>query len=124
MKRAPTILILEDEALIALDVEKTLQGVGGEQIISLSCLRAAESWLSDNTPDVAILDIRVRDGDCGDIAAILAARHVPLVIHTAHRRMAEADRFQGQWVAKPSEPETLRQAVTDCIRQRPAHAET
>jgi two-component SAPR family response regulator len=122
MKRAPTILILEDEALIALDVEKTLKGVGGEQIVSLSRRRAAESWLTDNTPDVAILDIRLRDGDCGEIAAILAERHVPFIIHTAHCRMGEAERFPGKWVAKPSEPEILRRAVTDCIQQRPMHA--
>ena len=59
-------LLAEDEAIIALMAEDAL----------------AESGFTvagDNTPDVALLDVELRDGPCTEVARVLSERGVPLV---------------------------------------------
>ena len=78
-----TILLLEDEALIALDVEKTLADAELGKATSVASCAGALHWLENNTPDVAIIDIFLRDGECDEVAEILVKRGVPLIIHSA-----------------------------------------
>jgi DNA-binding response OmpR family regulator len=112
------ILLLEDEALIAIEVERMLADA---QLGLATCLAScAESltWLETNTPDVAVVDIFLRDGECDEVAEVLVARGVPLVIHTA-RRSASTDNqrifLNGVWICKPSDPDELISAVQSCF---------
>jgi DNA-binding response OmpR family regulator len=56
------VLAAEDEALIALDVETSLSDAGYSVLIA-SSRAAALKILSTCRPDVAILDVQLRDGD-------------------------------------------------------------
>jgi len=107
-----SILILEDQPLIALDLEELLTGAGFGNLTLLSSCAEAESWLSTNRPDAAILDIILRDGECTEVARILAARSIPFITHSGNIK-AEADPvfLLGAWVAKPAQPQSLLSAL-------------
>jgi DNA-binding response OmpR family regulator len=114
----PNILLLEDEALIALDVERTFADAEIGQTTSFASCVGALSWLRTNTPDVAVIDIFLRDGECDEVAEILVARGVPLVIHSARRGVASDTHrvfLNGTWICKPSDPDELTRAVRNCL---------
>ena len=58
------VLVLEDEPIIALDIEGILCDAGLEVAATLSTCAAAMEWLKANTVDVALLDIDLPDGSC------------------------------------------------------------
>ncbi|AKI02520.1 Response regulator receiver domain protein [Hoeflea sp. IMCC20628] len=107
-----SILVLEDQPLIALDLEELLSGAGFDNLTLLSSCAEAESWLKSNRPDAAILDINLRDGECTEVAHILAARSIPFIIHSGNLK-AEADSvfLRGTWIAKPAQPHALLTAL-------------
>lgn len=77
-----TALLVEDEAVIALDLEDALAHAGLSRFMTVSSCAAAKDWLSTNTPDAAILDISLRDGPSTEIALTLLARCVPFIVYT------------------------------------------
>jgi len=110
----PNILILEDEALIALDVETTLNDIEAGCVTSFASCADALKWLAENTPDIAIIDIFLRDGECMEVADILVERGVPFVVHSARRKVThESHRIflKGIWVPKPAVPNDLARTV-------------
>jgi DNA-binding response OmpR family regulator len=112
--QTPNILLLEDEAVIAMDVEQTLFKAGLGPATSLASCASALNWLESNTPDVAVIDIFLKDGECDEVAEILVKRGVPIVIHSARRVVAgDSHRvfLSGTWVCKPSDPNQLARAV-------------
>jgi two-component SAPR family response regulator len=119
MKSVPTILLLEDETLIALDVEQTMLGAGAKNIVHIKSCAAAISWLADHTPDIAILDIFLLDGECIDVADVLVERGVPFVVHSARRKATHESHqilLKGDWVSKPAHPAELIRAVDQSLK--------
>lgn len=112
--QTPTILLLEDEALISMDVEQTLADAQVGEATSLASCAGAMKWLESNTPDVAVIDIFLRDGESDEVAEILVKRGVPIIIHSARRAVAsDSPRvfLKGIWISKPSDPQDLAAAV-------------
>ena len=64
----PLVLVLEDEALIALNLQDELQDAGYEVAGPFTTCAAALEWLQTETPDTAILDAALKDGPCREIA--------------------------------------------------------
>ena len=118
-----SIVLLEDEALIALDIADQLQNAGFAIAETFSSCAAALEWLSVHTPDLAILDIQLRDGDCEEVAKALHERKVPFVVHSG---MSPCDHshssifLKGKWITKPSAPEDLTKAVRALLASRRA----
>ncbi len=65
-----------------LVVEEELEGQGFSVAGPVKTGAAALAWLADNTPDLVILDIWLRDGDCLDVARELRRKRVPFVFFT------------------------------------------
>ena len=80
-------MVLEDEALIALDVENTLADADLDRTKVFFSRAEAIKWLADHTPDGAVV-IFLRDGECMEVAQLLVERSVPFVVHTARKRAA------------------------------------
>lgn len=107
-------LLLEDEALIAMDLEQTL-ATEGFRVISLSRCSDGVEWLQGNTPSLAILDVELSDGDCDEAASLLAERHVPVIVYSggapeAARRPALA---AARWLPKPSGANMLLELIRE-----------
>lgn len=84
-----TILLLEDEALIALDLQYALEAAG-HSVKTFSTNTAASAWLGHNRPCAAVIDLKLRDGDSTALASSLAASKIPIVIYTG-RDVGAAD---------------------------------
>jgi DNA-binding response OmpR family regulator len=108
----PLVLILEDEALIALNLQDELQDAGYKIAGPFTTCAAALEWLQTTTPDTAILDAALKDGPCRDIALELSRREVPFLIYSGHQEdrqlLAEFDLVT--WIEKPVPPLVLVQA--------------
>lgn len=117
---AKTVLILEDQPLIALDIEELLFESGFKNVSLVSSCADAEDWLQTNQPDVAILDINLRDGICVEVAKTLVECDVPFVVHTGSDPSVADDNvvfLKGRWIGKPSQPSLLLDAVHDLLGQ-------
>ncbi|RWY67679.1 response regulator [Rhizobium sp. WSM1325] len=110
----PNILILEDEALIALDVEMTLTDMKAWSVTSIASRADALKWLAENTPGIAIIYIFLRDGECMEVADTLVERGVPFVVHSARRKVTHDSHrifLKGIWIPKPAVPNDLARTV-------------
>ena len=105
---APVALFLEDEPLIALDVEDALRSTGFE-VVTLSTCQAADRWLVSHTPAVAIVDLELLDGVCHGAAEQLYLRGVPFIIHTGREKTSHDNWIfhQGHWLSKPAASHAL-----------------
>jgi DNA-binding response OmpR family regulator len=109
-----TVMILEDEALIALDIEENLRSAGFDVSAVMSSCVDGLKWLETNSPDAAVLDIELRDGDSAAIAKLLHSRAIPFVVHSGSQPMTlDIDPIfrEGRWVGKPSAVHEIREAV-------------
>lgn len=109
-----TILIVENEPLIAMDVEAMLRAAGATKIHhALTCSVALE-WIDGNDPDIVILNLHLRDGPSVIVAERLVKRTTPFVIYSGDTH-ASADQdnliTQAVWVTKPCTQEELIEAL-------------
>ncbi|MCY0093162.1 response regulator [Hoeflea ulvae] len=99
------ILILEDQPLIALDLEQQLAAAGFDNLTLLTSGAQAEAWLGLHRPDAAIIDIALCDGDCTDVARTLLVRTIPFIVHSGSPGDGADPVFgHGRWVGKPARP--------------------
>ncbi len=113
----PLVLILEDEALIALNLQDELQDAGYRIAGPFTTCAAALEWLQTATPDTAILDAALKDGPCREIALELNRREVRFVIYSGHHEdrqlLAEFDHVT--WIEKPVPSSVLVQACQQLL---------
>ncbi|MDO9416943.1 response regulator [Pararhizobium sp.] len=118
---AKTVLLLEDQPLIALDLEDLLHQAGFENIVTFTRCDDAETWLKGNDPDLAIVDIYLIDGPCEAVAARLAERATPFIVYSGDSK-SQLDTgsvfHHGTWVIKPCQPHVLLQAINAVVQQR------
>lgn len=74
------ILFLEDNALILLDAEEMLLGLGAARVYAVHTLAAAEAVAERECIDAAILDVLIGDRTSDAFARRLHDRGVPLVL--------------------------------------------
>ncbi|KPH04374.1 response regulator (plasmid) [Rhizobium acidisoli] len=109
-----TILILEDEPFIALDIETILEERGHGDFVTFSTKTEADIWLKENTPPVAIVDPRLSDGVCTGVARHLVDRGIPFIVYSGETESVselEPAFAQGELLMKPTAPEVLVDAV-------------
>ena len=108
------VLLVEDELMLALDIEMALEDEGAEVIGPIDDLANGLALL-DREPvlDAAILDIDLHGKNVFPIAERLRALGVPFLFHTGHgERTALAPHFAGVPVCtKPVLTERLVDAV-------------
>ena len=109
-----SILVVEDEPLIALDLRNTFESAGA-YVFAATQLPHALQLAGHPDLSAAVLDYRLADGDCTPICTLLSERSVPFVFYSGYDDMRE------QWshavrVPKPASPPELIQAVTEVLR--------
>ena len=78
------VLVAEDDYFIALDVVEELDAAGFIPVGPFANISNALEYCREHTPDCAVLDVRLADGDSFLIADLLAKLHVPFLFHSAH----------------------------------------
>lgn len=76
------VLLVEDEAIIALDLADTFASAGADVVGPASSVREALRLLDGARVDTALLDFNVADGEVTPVLDLLVARGVPVVIYT------------------------------------------
>ncbi|MDB5772728.1 MAG: signal transduction histidine kinase, partial [Burkholderia sp.] len=78
------VLIVEDQMLIALDLEQILEDAGLSVVATVTSSAEALAYLDKDLPDVAILDVNLGDGNSEPIAAALQTKGVPFIFATGY----------------------------------------
>jgi len=79
------VLIVEDEALVAMEIEGMLGLAGHQAIAQADDLQSAVEAVESDKPDLALVDIQLAKGANGlDVAAALKARGIPVVFATGN----------------------------------------
>src|SRR4051812_46449854 len=100
---AKRILIVEDEAAVGLMLAEALSDEGHRVIGPIESRAEALMVVEQTRPDVAILDIMLRDGFCGPLISELRDRGIPFMVFSGQGRgEAVIDKLDGvPWVKKP-----------------------
>jgi CheY-like chemotaxis protein len=78
------VLVVEDEAIIALMVEEALLDEGADVIGPAFTLQQALALLKHHTPAVATLDLNLGGEQSTEVANALNALHVPFLLASAY----------------------------------------
>ncbi len=114
-----TILIVEDDAIIAYDLAETVRGMGHTVCGNAATMDEALTLAAGHTPTLALMDIRLAEGDNGiEVARELRRqRFLPVIFVTAFpdelgRRGLE---HLGPVIPKPFSREQIEQAITRAV---------
>jgi CheY-like chemotaxis protein len=112
------ILVVEDETLIAVVIEETLQELGCVVVGVVGKLDAALRLAADEALDAAILDVAIRGGPVFPVAEQLLARGVPFVLASGYGDWALPETLRDQpRLTKPFTRHDLEQQVRRLCRQ-------
>jgi PAS domain S-box-containing protein len=104
------VLLVEDEALVAMMIQECLAESGHSVIGPISRASDALQVAKDADYDAAILDINLGDGMAYPVADILSARGVPFVFVTGYEADTIDERFRAVPILqKPIERQMLEQ---------------
>lgn len=110
------VLLVEDEAMIAMELEFNLADEGAEVVGPYGTLARALEAARDDEVEVALLDVDLGGKDVFPAADLLHARGVPIVFHTGHAdRVDLQGRYEGASVC--SKPTPWSDMVTALVRR-------
>ena len=113
-----SVLVVEDEALIAMDLQALLEEAGYRVLGPANSTAAAMALLDGVDPDVALLDVNLGRSDVFGVANELATRKTKVIFLTGHtaQKLPPSHRHR-PLVAKPYLPHVLLQAVQSVLAQ-------
>jgi two-component sensor histidine kinase/CheY-like chemotaxis protein len=115
-----TVLLVEDNLLIALEAEEMLTDLGARLVVSASTLRAVEEAISAHEFGFAMLDVSVGRGTRSDLARRLRAAGTPYIFASGYGDQVafESDHGASIVIQKPYERDHLRRAIHQVRRDR------
>jgi CheY-like chemotaxis protein len=108
------ILIIEDEVLLAMELESDLESAGHTVLCLATSRGEAFALLDRQRPDFAFVDIHLKDGPTGvDVGRRLAENGIPYVFTTGNLKRIPND-FAGALgaIEKPYSVNGFRNALT------------
>jgi CheY-like chemotaxis protein len=122
-KDKPRVLLVEDEALVAMMIQDTLVEFGFQVVGPLSTASEALAAARESHLDAAVLDINLGDGLVYTVAEILGVRGVPFVFVTGYDFDSVDPRFNDiPILQKPIERDMLQKVFMSSIPDRAAVA--
>lgn len=113
------VLVVEDEALVAMLVEDMLSDFGCEVIGPAGSIRQALDAIASDPPDAAILDVNLGGEPVYPVADALRRCHAPFVLATGYGEMGVAEGYRDAPVLqKPFEESELRSRLRFCVSSR------
>ena len=100
------VLVVEDEALIALDIGQSFKNAGAEVVISRTL---EDAIVKAELPNLtaAVIDHALHDGlTTSDVCAKLKERNVPFIVYSGYEKL-EGACASGELVHKPANPQML-----------------
>jgi two-component system, response regulator PdtaR len=119
--QSPRILVVEDEFLIAMELDITLTNAGYQVLGPAPNVSAALGLLRAERPDAAVLDVNLAGEWVTPVAAVLRTMIVPFILTSAYGAAelhAEPVLRDSVNVGKPSRSELLLKELRDVLRSR------
>jgi CheY-like chemotaxis protein len=88
------ILIVEDEFLLAMDIESAIRGEGGEVVGPIVNLEEAVATAGREELSAAVLDLNLRGEMSYPVAEVLDRRRIPFLFATGYSQNRLPDAFQ------------------------------
>lgn len=118
-EQATSVLIIEDEPLISMQLEDLVTGLGHEICGTAATRTQALEVVANKRPGLVLADIQLADGSSGLDAVddILAIDSVPVIFITAYpERLLTGDRPEPTYlVTKPFQEQTVRAAISQAL---------
>ena len=116
---ATEVLIIEDEPVIAADIEALVRELG-HQVLDIAATRTeAVDAVARRVPGLVLADIQLADGSSGIDAVkdILSKFDVPVIFITAFpERLLTGERPEPTFlITKPFQPETVKAAISQAL---------
>jgi DNA-directed RNA polymerase specialized sigma24 family protein len=116
---ATEILIIEDEPLIAMDIEQLVEGLGHKVTGIARTHREAVAMFAKTSPRMILADIQLADGSSGIDAVndILTTQSIPVIFITAFpERLLTGERPEPTFlVTKPFNPDMVKALISQAL---------
>lgn len=122
--RGARLLIVEDEVIIAMELQSTFEDQGADVIGPAYTLAAGVELAVHDDISAAVLDLRLGRDAVSPVARALAARNIPFLFYTGQ---PPSDPILAEWpevtaIAKPASVSRLVDAVTRLLEQNDLRA--
>ncbi len=118
-EQTTSVLIIEDEPLIAMQLEDLVTGLGHTVSGTAATRTQARSAVAEAMPGLVLADIQLADGSSGLDAVddILSVGSMPVIFITAYpERLLTGDRPEPTYlVTKPFQEATVRAAISQAL---------
>lgn len=114
------ILIVEDNALVAFDLEDILIKAGYFVLGPATTVSAALDMIAKLSPDAATLDGKLAESSVSEVAAALTAEGIPFVFVSGYGLEGLPEDFRHvPLIPKPYTPESVVAAVHEMFNRKP-----
>jgi len=115
----PRVLLVEDNTLIALDLEEILKGYGCRVVGPSVTVREALEVLDREEVDIAVVDYLLADGEAAPLARALDDRGIPFAICTGAGEAELVTLYPNTPIlGKPYNPDDVSTVVNSLIASR------
>jgi CheY-like chemotaxis protein len=116
--QAPRVLVVEDEYLIALEIEDLLGRLGFVTIGPVPSVAKALALMDRQRPDLALIDVNLGHERSTPVADALRARRIPYAVATGYdpAQLMERSLREAPHLSKPIMLEPLRHLLAALIR--------
>jgi len=116
------VLVVEDEALVAVLIEEALTSAGAAIIGPFAAVAPSLAAIAAEPPEVAILDLNLAGESSLPVAAELVARGVPIIFASGYGAAGLPPKYRERpMLAKPYDPAELLLALVSLL-EGPHHA--
>jgi light-regulated signal transduction histidine kinase (bacteriophytochrome)/CheY-like chemotaxis protein len=114
------ILLVEDQMLIAMDLEAMLANKGATHTVTTGSSADALKMLKGFTPDFAVLDINLGVGTSLPVAQELSKRNIPFIFATGYgdQSWIPPELMAAPMIRKPYDGDELIQAISRVLQRR------
>jgi CheY-like chemotaxis protein len=116
---ATDVLIIEDEPMIAMDLESIVEGLGHRVTAVARTHAEAVKAVNKEKPGLVLADIQLADGSSGldAVNEMLATFAVPVIFITAYPdRLLTGERPEPAFlITKPYQPDTVKAIVSQAL---------
>jgi DNA-binding NtrC family response regulator len=114
--RGRQVMIVEDEMLLAMELESLLEEMGCSVIGPAPNVDRALALLDQQRPDAAILDVNLNGQAAMPVAAALNEQHVPFVLATGYSDELQPEMQDAPRLSKPVNHTDLLRALVQVLK--------
>jgi DNA-binding NtrC family response regulator len=116
------VLIVEDQLLIALDLEIILESYGYEVVGPVASVSVASRIIAHERIDAALVDFVLNDGEASPLVEVLTAHSIPFALCTGSHASEMSARYpHAPVLSKPFRSEDVRDVVAKLMASKPVN---